>query len=97
MGCVTLMLAERYMNHLGRGLDALAQIKLLDRKVMEFMQEFFPVTEDMTDLQKRNNQRLLDDKGGLTAAQRQRLVKALGTAAEVRGTDATGIAFLTST
>ena len=36
---------------------------------------------------------LLDYKGGLTAAQRQRLVKALGTAAEVRGTDATGIAF----
>ena len=25
------------------------------------MQEFFPITEDMTDLQKRNNQRLLDD------------------------------------
>ena len=57
----TLMLAERYMNHLGRGLDALAQIKLPDRKVMEFMSEFFPITEDMTDLQKRNNQRLLDD------------------------------------
>ena len=36
---------------------------------------------------------ILDYKGGLTAVQRLRMVKALGTAAEVRGTDATGIAF----
>ncbi|MDE6901507.1 MAG: class II glutamine amidotransferase [Lachnospiraceae bacterium] len=36
---------------------------------------------------------VLDYKGNLEAVQRLRLVKALGTAAEVRGTDATGIAF----
>ena len=36
---------------------------------------------------------LMDYKGGLEAAQRRRIIKALGTAAEVRGTDATGIAF----
>lgn len=36
---------------------------------------------------------LLDYKGKLTAAQRLRIIKALGAAAEVRGTDATGIAF----
>ena len=36
---------------------------------------------------------LLDYKGSLTAAQRLKIIKALGTAAEVRGTDATGIAF----
>ena len=36
---------------------------------------------------------LLDYKGQLTAAQRLRTIKVLGTAAEVRGTDATGIAF----
>ena len=36
---------------------------------------------------------VLDYKGNLEAVQRLRLVKALGTAAEVRGIDATGIAF----
>ncbi len=36
---------------------------------------------------------VLDYKGNLTGVQRLRVVKALGTAAEVRGTDATGIAF----
>jgi len=36
---------------------------------------------------------LLDYKGNLTAVQWLRIIKAVGTAAEVRGTDATGIAF----
>ena len=36
---------------------------------------------------------LLDYKGKLTAAQRLQIIKVLGAAAEVRGTDATGIAF----
>lgn len=36
---------------------------------------------------------VLDYKGELTAAQRLHMVKALGTAAEIRGTDATGIAY----
>ena len=36
---------------------------------------------------------LIDYKGSLAAAQRRQIIKALGTAAEVRGTDATGIAF----
>ena len=36
---------------------------------------------------------LMDYEGRLTTAQRLQIVKALGTAAEVRGTDATGIAF----
>lgn len=36
---------------------------------------------------------LLDYKGKLTAVQRLQIIKVLGTAAEVRGTDATGIAF----
>ena len=37
---------------------------------------------------------LLDFKGKLTPAERLRIVKALGKAAEVRGTDATGIAYV---
>lgn len=57
----TLMLAERYMGELGRGIDALSKIKLTDKKVLEFLSEFFPVTEDQTEAQKRNNSRLLED------------------------------------
>lgn len=57
----TLQLAETYMGELGKGIDALSKIRLTDKKVMEFMQEFFPVTEDMNDVQKKNNLRLLDD------------------------------------
>ena len=36
---------------------------------------------------------LLDYKGNLTASQKLHLVRELGTAAEIRGTDATGIAY----
>ena len=57
----TLMLAEAYMGELGRGIDELAQIRLSDRKVMEFMQEIFPVGNDVPDGQRKNNLRLLDD------------------------------------
>jgi phage/plasmid-like protein (TIGR03299 family) len=57
----TLLLAEAYMGELGRGIDALSQIKLTDKKVMEFMQEFFPVTTDMPDVQRKNNLRLLNN------------------------------------
>ena len=57
----TLMLAETYMGELGRSIDDLSKIKLTDKKVMEFMQEFFPVTEDMPEMQRKNNLRLLDD------------------------------------
>lgn len=57
----TLMLADAYMGELGREINSLSKIKLTDHKVMDFMQEFFPVTEDMTDAQKKNNLRLLED------------------------------------
>ena len=57
----TLMLAEKYMGELGRGIDNLSKIKLTDKKVMELMQDFFPVTNDMPDVQRKNNMRLLDD------------------------------------
>ena len=36
-------------------------IKLSDRKVQEFINEFFPVTEDLTDGQRKNNLRLQED------------------------------------
>ena len=57
----TLMLAERYMSELGRGIDELAKIKLSDRKVMELMNDFFPTTTDLPEVQRKNNQRLLDN------------------------------------
>ena len=57
----TLMLAEEYMGELGRSIDKLSQIRLSDRKVMELMQEFFPVGNDIPEGQRKNNLRLLDD------------------------------------
>jgi phage/plasmid-like protein (TIGR03299 family) len=57
----TLELAETYMGELGRGIDALSKIKLTDKKVMEFMEEFFPVDLDMPEAQRKNNLRLLSD------------------------------------
>ena len=57
----TLMLAETYMAELGRGIDILSNIKLSDKKVMELMQEFYPVTQDMPEAQRKNNLRLLED------------------------------------
>ncbi len=49
------------MSELGKDIDSLSRIKLTDKKVMEFMQEFFPVTENMNDAQKKDNRRLLED------------------------------------
>lgn len=57
----TLMLAEAYMSELGRGIDELNKIKLSDKKVLECMAEFFPVTGDMPEVQRKNNRRLLED------------------------------------
>jgi phage/plasmid-like protein (TIGR03299 family) len=57
----TLALAETYMGELGRGIDVLSKIKLTDKKVMEFMEEFFPVNLDMPEAQRKNNLRLLAD------------------------------------
>ena len=57
----TLMLAEAYMGGLGHEIDALSKIKLTDKRVMDFMQEFFPATEDMSEITKKNNLRLLED------------------------------------
>ena len=57
----TLQLAESYMGELGKEIDALTQIKLPDRRVLEFMTEFFPVDQDMPEAQRKNNLRLLSD------------------------------------
>ena len=57
----TLQLAEVYMGELGRGIDTLSKIRLTDKQVMAFLEEFFPVDTDMPEAQRKNNLRLLDD------------------------------------
>ena len=57
----TLMLAEASMSELGRGIDELNKIKLSDKKVLEFMAEFFPIIGDMPEVQRKNNMRLPED------------------------------------
>ena len=58
---ITLQFAEQYMREMGKGVDELCRKRLTDRKVMEYMNEFFPVTQDMTAAQQRNNLILLND------------------------------------
>lgn len=57
----TILFANRYMAELGKSIDELNQIRLTDKKVMEYMSEFFPVSENLTQVQKRNNMKLLND------------------------------------
>ena len=56
-----MQLANSYMGELGKGIHELTTIKLSDRKVQEFINEFFPITEDLTDGQRKNNLRLQED------------------------------------
>lgn len=57
----TLFFAQTYMDELGKGIHKLNQIQLSDKKVMEYMSEFFPTTPDLSDGQVRNNLKLLND------------------------------------
>ncbi len=57
----TLFQAEQYMGALGREIDNLNQIKLSDKKVIEFIDDLFPVKEDLSDQQKKNVDRMKED------------------------------------
>ncbi|MBO4591232.1 MAG: DUF945 domain-containing protein [Eubacterium sp.] len=57
----TLQLAESYMGELGRSIDRLSRINLTDKKVMEFMESFFPTTPELTAIQRKNNKQMLED------------------------------------
>ena len=57
----TLELADTYMKELRRGIEELSRIRLSDRKTLELMREFFPVTKELSDVQRKNNIRLLGD------------------------------------
>lgn len=51
----TLQLADKYMNRLGKAIDELNQKKLTDKKVISMIEELYPVSEDMKEMQKKNN------------------------------------------
>lgn len=57
----TLQFAERYMGEMGKGVDELVHKRLTDKKVIEYLAEFFPVTADMTAVQQKNNLTMLND------------------------------------
>lgn len=57
----TLQLANNYMVELGRGIEQLQRKKLTDKQVMEYIEQFFPVSEDMSIQQRKNMLTLQED------------------------------------
>ena len=57
----TLLFADSYMEGLGREFEQLAAIKVSDRQVDEMIGQLLPMTEDGSDMQKKNVTRLRDD------------------------------------
>lgn len=57
----TLLYAGRYMAELGASFSRLAQVRLTDTKVMEFINELIPEAENATPQQHRNVVRLRND------------------------------------
>ena len=51
----TLQLADKYMHHLGKAIDELGRKRLSDQKVIRMIEELYPITEDMKEMQKKNN------------------------------------------
>lgn len=57
----TLFMAEAYMDMLGREFEELSKVKLSETKVMTAMNELLPIHESVSDLQKRNVEKLRED------------------------------------
>ena len=57
----TLQLANNYMVELGRGIEQLQRIRVTDKQVLDYINEFFPVSEDMSSQQRKNMQTLQED------------------------------------
>ena len=57
----TLQLANNYMVELGRGIEHLQRIRVTDKQVLDYINEFFPVSEDMSSQQRKNMQTLQED------------------------------------
>lgn len=54
----TLQLANRYMVELGKGIEQLQRIRLTDKQVLDYIEQFFPVSADMSPQQQKNMQTL---------------------------------------
>lgn len=50
----TLLYADQYMAELGKAIDNLANMKLTDRQVYEYIDALFPLLENSTEQQKKN-------------------------------------------
>jgi len=57
----TLFLAEKYMSELGKEIHELQKISLSERKVMDYINEFFPDDLTATDIQRKNVSVLRED------------------------------------
>ncbi len=57
----TLLYADRYMAELGKAIDSLNRIKLLDRQVYEYIDSLFPLMENPSEQQKKNLLRMKED------------------------------------
>lgn len=57
----TLLMAEKYMDSLGKEFEVLRKKSLTDKQVMEYIETLLPVEENATPQQKRNMKRLQED------------------------------------
>lgn len=57
----TLIYANKYMAELGKSIDKMQQIKISDKKVYEFLDELFPISESATYQQKKNILKMRED------------------------------------
>lgn len=57
----TLLLAQQYMDNLGKEFEALRKKKLSEAQVLEYIGQLLPVEETATDLQVKNGKRLQED------------------------------------
>ena len=57
----TLLLAEKYMDELGKEFEALRMKKLTDKQVMEYIEILLPIEDGSTPQQEKNMKRLRED------------------------------------
>jgi len=57
----TLLMADRYMENLGKEFENLRMIKLTDEKVQEYIEVLLPYEDGWTPQQEKNNKRLRED------------------------------------
>lgn len=58
---MSLLYAEKYMGELGKAIDQMNMKKLSDRQVYSLVDKLYPLAEDASDIQKKNNKQQRDD------------------------------------